>query len=730
MSYDDLTRYVNLRYGVDNDGNTVIGPTRPNGSVNPSPDTVGGGHSGYFSGNDIRGFSQIHASGTGYGKYGEFLISPQIGLGYDLGGHDSPLEREVASCYEYSVTLTRYGIDCAFTPSEHSTIYKFTYPASGDSSLLIDMAHSVPLLAGIVHNSTGASTSEIKTYVDTDTEGITIFSGSGKYEGGFGPEHNLYFYAVVSKQAKSVGVYDVDGLKEGTKELERQNLYSKSESAGCYMRFDTAEGEEIYLKIGVSFTSIEKAKKWLETEMPEWDYEAVKEETRSLWNEELKKIKISGKKLGDEDLMKFYTAFYHVLVMPRDRTGDIPGYGENTPMVDDHYAIWDTWRSSYPLFALIKPEIVTNTVNSFIARYEKNGFVRDAFVGGVDMYNEQGGNDIDNVIADAYVKGVAGIDWNKAYEVVKNHADNYRTGWYSYAKPSANPKAPYYQHGYIPSDYTIPGTAFGQMECSYTLEYAYNDFCAATLAKDLGTKEDYETYLARSSNWTNLWNPCATFNEYSGFICPRKTDGTWENIDASQYWGSWDRHFYEATAYNYSFFVPHDVEQLIKKCGGEDAFCRRLNYGIETRLVDYGNEPAFLAPYLFAYTSKPYLTKTAIDKLRDSFTLEGPPGNDDSGAMSSWYMFSSMGFFPNAGQNIYYITSPRYENTVITLANGKKIVIKAANYSEENEYIQSVKINGEPYYGTMFTHDVIANGAVFEFEMGPEPVNYAQKPEE
>ncbi len=724
MNYDNLTKYVNPRHGVDNDGNTVIGPTRPNGSVNPGPDTANGGHSGYFTGNDIRGFSQIHASGTGYGKYGEFLISPQIGLEYSLVGHDSAPANENATCYEYSVTLANYAIDCAVTPAWHSSIYRFVYPESNDASLLLDMAHSVPLLAGIVHNANGVSTSNVVFNIDTSVEGQTIFSGSGKYEGGFGPEHEMYFYAVVNKQAKSVGVYDADGLKEGTKEIAKQALLSKQESIGGYMRFDTEKSEAIYLKIGVSFTSVEKAKEWLDKEIPQWDYESVKEETKALWNEELKKIKISGKNLSDEELMKFYTAFYHTMCMPRDRTNDIPGYDEDVPMIDDHYAIWDTWRTLYPLYTLIKPEMVTKTVNSFIARYKKHGFVRDAFIGGNDMYPQQGGDNIDNVIADAYVKGVDGIDWNKAYEVVKNHADNYRIGWYNFGKPVANPNAPYYVYGYIPDDYKIPGTDFGQMACTYTLEHSYNDYCAATLAKGLGKQEDYETYLARSNNWTNMWNPGVKYKDFRGFITPRKSDGTWVDIDPGEYWGSWVKNFYEATSYNYSFFVPHDVKQLIEKCGGQDSFIARLLHGIESGVIDYGNEPAFLVSYLFAYTDKPYLTTDVVGKVRELFTVDGPPGNDDSGAMSSWYMFSSMGFFPNAGQNIYFITSPRYENTVINLANGKEIVIKANNLSEENKYIQAVKINGEYYYSTMFTHDVIANGAVFEFEMGSEPVNY------
>lgn len=728
MIGSDLTTYVNPRYGVDNEGNTVIGPTRPNGSVNPSPDTASGKHSGYVTGNRIRGFSQIHASGTGYGKYGEFLISPQIGLEYSLTGHDSGLADETATCCEYSVTLTDYNIRCAVTPAHHSSIYKFTYPASENASLLIDMAHSVPLLAGIVNESDGISSSDVTLNIDTSINGQTILYGSGTYAGGFGPKHTLHFYAVVNKQAKSVGIYDADGLTEGKKELVKQTLRSKEESVGGYLRFNTEKEEEILLKIGVSFTSAAKAKKWLDEEIPHWDYDAVKAETKALWNAELQKIKISGKDLSDGDLMLFYTALYHTMCMPRDRSGDIPGYSDDTPMIDDHYAIWDTWRTLYPLYALIKPELVAKTVNSFIARYEKHGFVRDSFIGGKEMYPQQGGDDIDNVIADAYVKKIAGIDWRKAYEVVKNHADNYRIGWYSYEKPCPDKNAPYYVLGYIPDDYTIPGTAFGQMSCSYTLEQAYNDFCAATLAKELGSPKDYETYLARSSNWTNLWNPDAKYNEFCGFIMPKNSDGTWVAINPGENWGSWAKHFYEATSYNYSFFVPHDIPQLMEKCGGKEAFARRLLYGIETGLVDYGNEPAFLASYLFAYTDKPYLITDCIDKLRDLFTLEGPPGNDDSGAMSSWYILSSIGFFPNAGQNIYFLTSPRYEHTVITLGNGKEIIIKACNLSKENKYIQSVKINNVPWHSAIFSHNEISDGAIIEFEMGADPVQYTQMP--
>ena len=725
----ELTQYVDPRQGVDNLGNTVIGPTRPNGSANPSPDTAHGGHAGYFSGQDVRGFSQIHASGTGYGKYGEFLISPQIGLNCGLKDHDSGVIDEIATCFEYAVTLTRYGIRCFVTPTEHCAIYKFVYPESDDASLLLDMLHTVPLLCRITQTKDGVSASDVELKIGCDEMGNALFSGSGTYYGGFGPEHRLHFYAVVKKAPKTVGVYDNNGIRDGKTELSLTRPSSCEESVGGYMRFSTEKNEEIRLKIAVSFTSVEKAQYWLEQEISEWDYDGVKEETKRLWNRELNKIHISRKDLTEEELQIFYTSLFHTMCMPRDRTDDIPGYPAGTPMIDDHYAAWDTWRTVFPLYVLIKPELVTKTINSFIARNEKNGFARDSFVGGGEMHRQQGGDDVDNIIADAYVKGVPGVDWQKAYEVVKNHADHFRLGWYIDEKPLPDPNAPYYRFGYIPEDCKIPGTDFGAMSCSYTLEQAYNDFCAATLAKDLGTRQDYETYLRRSGNWVNLWNPDAVCGEFRGFINPRNSDGSWVAYDPRELCGSWVPYFYEATGYNYSFFVPHDVQQLIEKCGGEDKFIRRLCYGMETGLVEYDNEPAFLAAYLPAHTGKPWYVSDTVEAVRKRFTLAGPPGNDDSGAMGSWYIFSSVGFFPNAGQDFYYLTSPHYDHTVISLGNGKQIEIWAENLSEENKYIQSVKINGQPHYSTMFCHDTIKDGGLIEFVMGKDPVNYAASSE-
>lgn len=715
----ELTDYIDVRLGSTGASHTLIGTQRPNASVNPGPDTEPMNNcTGYEATGKIRGFSQMHVSGTGVGKYGQVLLSPQIGLATRLDGHDSDKSNENPTAAEYSVTLDRYGIDVSFTPAEHATIYKFTYPKSDDANIVIDMAHNI----------CNENATNVKLDIGTDSKGNTFISGSGFYPGGWAGAHNVYFYAVVNKTPKTTGVYDANGAKPGVNTIGPVNVSNRLAGLGGYMTFDTEENETIMMKVGMSFKSVEQAKKWLEDEIPEWDYEEVKAETNRQWNDELNKIVIDGN-VSENDKIKFYTAIYHAHIMPRDRSGDFAHY--DSDMIDDHFAGWDTWRTLYPLYAITNPDIVTKTVNSFITRYNAQGYVKDSMCAGIDMNEQQGGDDVDNIIADAYAKGIPGVDWNEAYKIVKNHADNYRLdnlGWGT-QNQIPNPNSSYKTLGWIPSD---NGRQSRILSCSYQLEYAYNDYVAALMAKDLGTKEDYEKYLARSNSWTNIWREDVSNNGYSGFIWPKNEDGSWtvppENLEftLTKDMASWNEYFYEASSWNYSFFVPHDVPQLIEKMGGNDTFISRLDLGIRKGWVDYGNEPAFLATYLFNYTDKPYMTTDAVALQRAKFTLTGVPGNDDSGAMSSWYIFSSIGFFPNAGQNLYYFTSPCYDKTVISLDNGKTFTITANNLSAENKYIQSITLNGKPCKSTMFKHEDIINGGELVFEMGSTPVDYTK----
>ena len=326
------------------------------------------------------------------------------------------------------------------------------------------------------------------------------------------------------------------------------------------------------------------------------------------------------------------------------------------------------------------------------------------------MLAEQGGNNIDNIIADAYVKGVKGVDWAEAYKLMQFQADTERDG-ISYGKPDSSKM--YKELGWIPA---------GKMNCSVTLEYAYNDFCAAQMAKKWGTEADYKRYLARSEKWENLWNPDAESDGFKGFIAPKRLNEAFLPIDLKKNWRSWKDYFYEGSSWTYSYFVPHQFEKLVTLTGGKETFAKRLQYGFEKHLIDYGNEPAFLAVQSFHYADRSDLASFYVRKLmKDRFTEQGCLENDDSGAMSSWFIFSSMGFFPNAGQNIYYLTGAAFPAITLTLGNGKKVKITAENASEKNIYVQSCKINGQQWDKFWFSHQDIENGGTIEFVMGEMP---------
>lgn len=701
--------YVDNFIGVrDKNTSCILGPQLPNASISPSPQTAPGSVNydmdGYIMGEPIRGFAQLHVSGTGWGKYGQILFSPQIGLAVGESEHDSPKTDEAAFPFEYSVALTRYGIKTQIAPQQHSAIYRFTFPKSEKSNILFDLSHNITDIATVMKSPKGNFLEGKVTF--SNSEG-TELRGYGQYIGGFsnGP-YKIFFCIRLSKAPQSKGTFSNDIINKGSAEQVANKVEDR---IGAYAQYTTEEGEVLYLKVAVSMQSAENAAAWLDAEIPQWDYDQVKENARKKWNQELGKIEIQGG--TDAERRIFYTALYHSSIMPRDKTNDMVGFDKDVAVWDDHLAVWDTWRTLYPLKVLTNPEMVSGTINSFIARLKKNGRVKDAYVAGNDMMAEQGGNNIDNIIADAFVKGVKGVDWQQAYEVIKFNADSERNG-ISYGKPD-NSKM-YKELGWIPA---------GKMSCSVTLEYAYNDFCASQLAKSLGSKEDYKKYLDRSTKWINLWDKNAQSDGFKGFIVPKNLDGQFVAIDIKKNWGSWKDYFYEGSSWTYSYFTPHQFEKLVEVSGGKEAFAKKLQYAFDNNLIDYGNEPAFLAVHAFHYAGRTDLASFYIRRLmKERFTLNGSGENDDSGAMSSWYIFSAMGFFPNAGQNIYYLTGSPFEKTVLTLGNGKKVIITAKNASDKNVYIQSCKINGKTWKNSIFTHKEIENGGTIEFVMGEKPV--------
>lgn len=708
----DPAAFVDPFIGVlDDESNCVIGPQLPFGSINPSPQTPNGSHDGYSPAEQIRGFGQLHASGTGWGKYGQVFVSPQLGLAVGEKDHDSPKSLESARAFEYAVLLTRYNIRTEITPSRHSAIYRFTFPKSDSANVVVDITHNIPMdiateIGG--HVSGGEIT--------IDTSGQCRMRGRGTYSGGFGEgNYDVFFCAKFSAKPRVCGTWRNGSVEPWT---TAERIRNRDDRVGGFATFSTFGGQQVIMKVAVSLRSADQAEHWLDREIPAWDYEKLRDEAHDAWNTELRRIEVRG---GPDSLKKiFYTALYHTMLMPRNRTSDIKGYPESATLWDDEYAVWDTWRTLFPLMTLINPSMVTGNVNSFIERFKWNRRVKDSFIAGIDMNEEQGGNDVDNIIADACLKGIPGVNWEKAYAIVKHDAEQERKGWEGSPEDSARRGSmnAYRTQGWMPA---------GIMSCSKTLEYAYNDYCAGLMARHLGKTDDCKRYLRRSARWRALWNRNATSDGFRGFVVPRLPDRSWVDIDPKKDWGSWKEYFYEGSSWTYSYFVPHQFEVLVNLCGGKGQYAARLEHALENRLIDYSNEPAFLALHSFHYAGRSDLASLWIRRLMNAgYSLKGYPGNDDSGAMSSWFVFAAMGFFPNAGQDLYYLHGPIFSRVVIHIQGGKSIVVTGKNASRENIYVQSLRINGRARKRPFMTHTEIRDGAKIEFVMGERPSDWGK----
>ncbi len=690
-------------------GNTVIGPTLPHGSVQPSPDTFAGGTSGHKLGRPVRGFSQLHAGGTGWGKYGNLLLSPRLGLEVRADAHDSAVTDEVATPYSYRARLSRYGIVADLSPTRNAALYRFSFPAGDRAHLILDLGHQLPRQI-----LTGQNGTVLASRIAVAPDGRSA-SGMARYEGGFGAEpYDVFFHAEIDTAPAARGTFHNDRIEADT--LTR-TLQRTDDRVGGWWRFPAGAARSVQVKIGVSFRDETRARAHLRREIPGWSLPAVRTQARDAWNRALGRVAVTG---GDRAARtQFYTALYHAQQMPRDRTGEFARFAPTAPMWDDHYAAWDTWRTKYPLMMLIDPAMVRGTIASFSERLRVDGRVRDSFTAaGASALSQadQGGNDVDNIIADAYVKGLKGVDWNAAYAVLKHNADRERRG---NGPRGSRDDAAYDNDGYRRRGWLSPGT----MNVSNTLEYAYNDFAASQVARGLGKTADAQRYAARARGWQALFNPMLQDAGFSGFVVPRKDDGGWVPVNLTAYPGSWKPHFYEAASWGYSFFVPHQASRLITMMGGRETFVRRLEHGLQTRKVDFSNEPAFLAPALFHYAGRPDLSaKWTAHYTRALVDAKGYPGDDDSGAMSSYYVWASIGLFPNAGQDIYLLNGPRFARVVIDRPEEGALTITRSGVGD---YVAAATLNGRPLDRSWLRHRELVRGARLHFIMAPEPTAWA-----
>jgi predicted alpha-1,2-mannosidase len=715
VSQGQFTRSVDPLLGASGGGNVFPGPAVPFGMIRPGPDmTAPFGHdanAGWNVTGDIRGFSQTHLSGAGGGdKYGNILVQPTTGDPAPLDSA-SPRADEKASVGLYSVTLARYGVGVEITSARRSAIYRFRYPEGAKANLLFDVSHF--LLSGL-------RTGEMQSLVNSKAQILspTEVAGSTSISGGWNKQpvpYTVYFCARMDTPAVSWGTWLGGQLEPGSKSVNGQ----ANNRAGAWLTFEPKAGRPVMMKIGISFISVEQARRNLAAEIPGFDFAATHAAALAKWNQALSKVELKSATPEQEQL--FYTALYHTMLMPTDRTGENPLWKSAEPYYDDYYAIWDIFRTSGPLLTLIAPERETAIVRSLVDIYRHDGWLPDARSGN---YNgrTQGGSNAEFLITDAYIKGLKGIDWPTAYAAEVRDAEVSPADHFKEGRGGLDD---WHHLGYV----SIEGS---DRPGSVHMEYAADDFEIALLAKGLGKTADYKKYLARSGNWKNLWDADFTVDGFKGFIRPRHRDGSWLTPFTAMDFCTWGGEtFYEGNSWTYSTFVPQDVASLITMSGGPQTFVDRLDafFAVPGR-YDVGNEPGFLAPYLYIWAGRPDKTDEHVRAIIAKSYHAGPnglPGNDDSGAMSSWYAFGQMGIFPNAGQNVYLIGSPAYQQTTIHLAGGKDFIIEARNLSAENIYVVAATLNGRSLDRAWLRHREIAVGGRLVLTMSKTPGHWAER---
>jgi predicted alpha-1,2-mannosidase len=732
INYND---FVNPFVGTDYHGHTFPGAALPGGMVQLSPDTGTEGwdwSSGYhYSDSSLLGFSHLHRSGMGAGDWGDVLLIPTTGeLKVTPGSKENPDEgyrskfshkEETASPGFYSVNLKDYGVKTELTVSDRAGYHRYTFPESEEAHIILDAGH------GIRENYRVGS--EVKILSDTEIAGHRKSHGFVKHK-------EVYFYAKFNKPFKSSGTWTDDAIMENSEEAAGKYI-------GAFVNYETSENETIEVKVGISYTSIEQARLNLETEIPAWNFDEVKNNAANKWNTILSNIEVqlpeeTIPKIKKQKLNTFYTALYHSLLFPAtysDVDGKYTGINKEVYTANDFtylsdFSLWDTYRAQMPLLTLIDPERSLNSIQTMLAQYEQGGWLPTPQQFGNSYTNDMIGDHPVAAILDAFKKGISDFDTEIAYEAVrKNAMEN---------PPSDHPSRGrvgleyYKEFGYIPYNKL-------RESVSRTLEYAYNDWCMAHFAKELGKMEDYEYFLKRAASYQNI------IDTSTGFARPKNDEGNWLSPFNPTFVGHGnDRHYTEANAWQYTWFVPHDVQGLIDLLGGRNKFLAKLDslFSISSEVQEtvsdvtgligqyaHGNEPSHHTLYLFNYAGMPWKTQRLARKVMDELYHDGPDGlcgNEDMGQMSAWYVLSAMGFYPVApGQNIYVIGSPIFERVILHLDNdyydAEKVVIETRGNSPENKYIQSATLNGKALNRPWFSHNEVKNGATLVFEMGPTP---------
>ena len=483
-----------------------------------------------------------------------------------------------------------------------------------------------------------------------------------------------------------------------------------SVASAVQVSFSTRKGEVVEVRVGTSFISMDQARKNLANEIGTKSFERICQETKAIWNKDISRIQVET---TEENKQIFYTAMQRIDLVPRKFTED----GYHYSAFNDHvmpglmytdYSLWDTFRALHPLLVILHPEKDEEMITGLLNSYDEGGWIPKWPSPGYS--NIMTGTHGDAVIADAYVKGLRGYDTDKALEAMMKNATVASTGIYD-ARVGIED---YIRLGYVPTDKY-------RESCVRTMEFAYDDWCIAQVAKDMGREDLYEMLMARSKNYRNVLDP------ETKFIRGRNSDGSWRdpNDQAVSTWAVGSDRDRETYYRNITFFVPHDVPGLIEFMGGPEELEKQLDEFFDNDFYYVGDEFSMHSPYLYNYAGVPWKTQRLIrDLVKNKFkaTLGGLPGNEDCGQLSAWYIFSAIGFYPVCpGLPVYQIGSPSFDKVTIDLGQGKKFEVIAENNSDENVYIQSATLNGNPYADSWLSHDDLMAGGTLKFVMGPEP---------
>ncbi|MFT3738306.1 MAG: GH92 family glycosyl hydrolase [Breznakibacter sp.] len=723
-SVAQLHQYIDPMIGSEGLGNVFIGPSRPYGMVKPGPDCELNANSGYSPNMDITvfGFSQVHVSGTGGGpKYGNVSVMPFSG-DFESIDQQSLRGNETAGPGYYSVVLRKWGIKTEITASHKVAFYKFTYAPNAAKAIKIDLGKflgETPVPDG--REAQQFVSSEIEIVSDTEIKGHTRIRGGWNN----GSAYTVYFSAVFDAPFIEFTTWKKNRLCPGQK-----IQVDAGDKTGALLRFGQP-AQTLQMKIGISFLSSLKARQNIVDEVPHWSFGQTLAETQNKWEELLKRIEVDADAPCEYKTM-FYTGLYHTMLMPVDRTGENPLWENDSPYYDDFYAIWDTYRSSSPLITLISPSRQVDIVNAMLQIYKRDGYLPEARSGNSNG-RTQGGSNGAVVIADAFTKGLQGVNYRLGLDAMLKDATIPPGG--NEEKEGRGGLTDYNRLGYVSTSFVRSGNR--------TIEYAFNDYCLAIVAKGIKRRGEYWRFIDKADNWQNLWRDIED-NGSRGFIMPRDANGNWvDSIQCNESNGRisyvrytplaqdwpicvcwWCGFFYEASSWEYSLSVPHDVAMLIRKSGGKEAFLKRLDTFFDRGFYNVTNEPSFLSPNLYHWIGRPDLSSNRIRLIIDKHyntSRSGIPGNDDSGAMSSWLAFHMMGLYPNAGMPYYLINTPYFKKTVIHQENGKDFSIIANNLNDKNKHIKSAILNGVPFEKAWITHQDIEQGGTLILEMAGKP---------